>query len=777
MLNLNNFKLKTSIKIVAAFLILLQAVFLLQKAFAGSPSTLVVKPLEKSIGFNLTWSFNNSDPDATYFLLKSSVTTFLSCPLIVSTTVPNQLFSGANTTIYDMNVGDIVPGVKYSFKACLYGSNNLLSGMINSPNLLEETNVASAVFTSIITQPSSVNTTTTEATDIVDETTILATTTTDVVATTTTTTESDTTSVVDVATTTVDSEQIISETKIISLSNVGKDLYWQTNDYFSSGFYVLWSKSESPVYNPGAQGGTYLNDPLAKFYSIAPYDGAGIYYVRVCEALPTGGCGLYSNQLIVSLSSDEIVAEEKIIPVATTTLIVDATSSPIEDIKPVVPVVDLKKEPELKKTEIKIVEPEKKKVVAKIVAKPSVEKGNETKKPAPKTVEKPVQKIAPAIKADIPATITNTHSEIASSSQSSLITTDVFDELPKDCVNNNILDKDSCNNYFFNEATKETKCENDGDNCLAEAREKYLNGIVDTQIRLEAVERVTKDNANGVTNVGELKNALNDFSDVVSLLDGAIGVKVIKSAGEISYQNNEIIQTGSSILTIDSDGDGLTDDVEKMIGTDPASKDTDADSYSDYTEYASGYNPLGGGKLTPDNKLSPTEVAIINNEIFEQPKTKGAIHEDFSAESITNLKSATSSESVGYLLQGKATPNTVVTLYIYSDLPLLITVKTDDYGNWKYELKNSLSDGEHEVYVALNDATGKVVAKSNPLSFVVKEAQAASITDVALNNDAPTIESENNNIFVYYLLISGISVLTGVIIFINLVKRRRNLDV
>jgi hypothetical protein len=71
---------------------------------------------------------------------------------------------------------------------------------------------------------------------------------------------------------------------------------------------------------------------------------------------------------------------------------------------------------------------------------------------------------------------------------------------------------------------------------------------------------------------------------------------------------------------VDSDGDGLTDDREKELGTDPTNWDTDHDGLSDYDEVTiwktdpknpdtdgdtyqdgaevkNGYNPAGPGKI------------------------------------------------------------------------------------------------------------------------------------------------------------------------------------
>ncbi len=47
--------------------------------------------------------------------------------------------------------------------------------------------------------------------------------------------------------------------------------------------------------------------------------------------------------------------------------------------------------------------------------------------------------------------------------------------------------------------------------------------------------------------------------------------------------------------TRDSDGDGLTDEVERFLGTDPYKADTDGDGMSDLEEIRAGRNPLGPG--------------------------------------------------------------------------------------------------------------------------------------------------------------------------------------
>lgn len=60
-----------------------------------------------------------------------------------------------------------------------------------------------------------------------------------------------------------------------------------------------------------------------------------------------------------------------------------------------------------------------------------------------------------------------------------------------------------------------------------------------------------------------------------------------------------VVYSGS----IDSDSDGLSDDLEKAIGTDQNKIDTDGDGYNDKDEIDSGHSPLGDGILVYDNEL------------------------------------------------------------------------------------------------------------------------------------------------------------------------------
>ncbi len=207
--------------------------------------------------------------------------------------------------------------------------------------------------------------------------------------------------------------------------------------------------------------------------------------------------------------------------------------------------------------------------------------------------------------------------------------------------------------------------------------------------------------------------------------DKPLTVIVHASPGFAASVGNVSHQAVPAVLMIDSDNDGLPDDVEARIGTDPHNPDTDGDGYGDGLEVERGYNPLGPGLLAGNVALASVDVAVISGVPLEQPKDAGVVVPELRVE----VAAAKSEKSGTFTIAGRAKPNAVVTVFVYSSLPLVFTTVAKDDGTWSYDIGSGLADGQHEAYATVVDGTGKIVAKSDPLSFFVSEAKAVTQSD------------------------------------------------
>jgi hypothetical protein len=235
------------------------------------------------------------------------------------------------------------------------------------------------------------------------------------------------------------------------------------------------------------------------------------------------------------------------------------------------------------------------------------------------------------------------------------------------------------------------------------------------------------------------------------------------SATNPIISNNAPMTADSNTLALDSDNDGVPDSQELQLGTNPNSSDSDGDGVTDETEILNGTDPNQAGKNGSD-KLT-----------FESPKDKGGVNKEYN---VNNVEMVEENGKKVLKFSGQSLPNAFITLYIYSDDPIIVRVKTDANGNWNYEMEKNLQDGEHEVYVALTDSQGKIRAKGEPIKFV-KTAQAISIipfADAAPSNQSP-VEKLKGNLLYSLILISIIFIIIAIIVISFVVKREKKEEI
>lgn len=122
-----------------------------------------------------------------------------------------------------------------------------------------------------------------------------------------------------------------------------------------------------------------------------------------------------------------------------------------------------------------------------------------------------------------------------------------------------------------------------------------------------------------------------------------------------------------------------------------------------------------------------TSSDVQSDSQYLEPKTAGVTRADLLQVEAIGTTSVSSGARTTGVLRGTALPNTTIRLFIYSN-PVVVTLETNADGTWEYQFDTELEDGEHEVYVALTDGVGQVVARSNPFRFA-KTAQAFSPID------------------------------------------------
>jgi hypothetical protein len=225
-------------------------------------------------------------------------------------------------------------------------------------------------------------------------------------------------------------------------------------------------------------------------------------------------------------------------------------------------------------------------------------------------------------------------------------------------------------------------------------------------------------------------------------------------------------ETSSQVVVKDSDHDGLPDDVEVRLGTDPNKSDTDGDGVSDADEVRRGTDPTSAEARKPGRKLAPVDAALASGKPLEQPRSAGQTDPTFA------VSVGRGQAQAGNRLSGRSTPNSVVSIFVYSYVPLVMTVETDNNGNLTYDLGSDVADGSHTVYVALSDEEGRVTKKSEPVSFFIKEAKAVSEFDF-LQPDLPSAAEPAKaaqNAYLYASL--GMILLAAVATYFLVIRKR-----
>lgn len=244
----------------------------------------------------------------------------------------------------------------------------------------------------------------------------------------------------------------------------------------------------------------------------------------------------------------------------------------------------------------------------------------------------------------------------------------------------------------------------------------------------------------------------------------------------IAVDTTYIEASVSETLTALTEADTLQTVTLKEQGGDQLYKDSNKDGISDY-ESVHVYNidpikpsPVSvyeGRTVTAGEKVllgfDPSQAKLVSVEPEEPETAQAPIAHSYTVSSVE----LTDDKKLS--LVGKALPNSFVTLYVYST-PVIVTVKTDADGTWKYTLNKELADGSHTVSVATVDTSGKILAKSTPIPFT-KTAQAATLdgVDFGAESEDPSLFS-SRSLYMLLFVCFGIIFLTLGIMGLNTKK-------
>ncbi|MDD3006664.1 MAG: hypothetical protein PHX30_03735 [Candidatus Pacebacteria bacterium] len=348
-------------------------------------------------------------------------------------------------------------------------------------------------------------------------------------------------------------------------------------------------------------------------------------------------------------------------------------------------------------------------------------------------------------------------------------------ELENKCSQAGAASSEECKVFYLAKYAERIVCQGlSSTACSDSIKAIYIGEIVESAKEYDSINAQKEGIFYKSMTVGKLESLVNQsngekiLSLNIPLKEKETQIKIAQSYESITLDKvTGLTQAAPIVVMLDSDGDGVSDDIESRIGTKVNNKDTDGDGYKDGEELRNGYNPLGDGKK--DMGLSPIERAIILDQALEHPTTSGVESANITFADAKTVYANNGTEN-GYTFNGKADANTVVTLYIYSDIPIVATVITDEYGNWEYHFIKTLESGNHEAYAVINDETGKVITKSAPLSFLVQEAKAAAPVETTNEQPAPEVADNSTNYYLYAA--AGLALLGFIVLIVALLKSR-----
>jgi hypothetical protein len=266
----------------------------------------------------------------------------------------------------------------------------------------------------------------------------------------------------------------------------------------------------------------------------------------------------------------------------------------------------------------------------------------------------------------------------------------------------------------------------------------------------------------------------------MEVVNGIENIKIIAGEGEIiskkdKLDSENITKIITELFRVVIDKSQVT--IEQ--GGDLFYKDSNNDGVSDYDSiYIYNLDPMEpsktsvyeGRKITASDKIllgfNPTSTNLVKVEKEQPVKSTATLVSSY------KVKEVKLTEKKEILIGGQALPNSFITLYIYST-PIMVTIKTDNNGEWQYLLDKELENGDHTVYTATVNNTGNIVAKSSGFLFT-KTAEAITFQDIPVIEAAVNVEKPGllDGINLYLILAGFVAIIMIVLVLTGVISRK-----
>ncbi len=279
----------------------------------------------------------------------------------------------------------------------------------------------------------------------------------------------------------------------------------------------------------------------------------------------------------------------------------------------------------------------------------------------------------------------------------------------------------------------------------------------------KTLDQISSD-ATGLNNRSVTVNFIASFGTYSSPISASTTFIANQVCSSTNPPTSDIIQTPSSNTT------PISETTNQKPKTTTPSKPT--------TQQSTASNPDITKPDTTKNEPIITRPESMKTEgQLNTIKIASSVEQPVKIEEVKNVDGHPTSEgttSKHILFKGKAKPNSIVTLYIFSD-PIVVTIKADKNGDWQYTLDKPLERGDHKAYIVIQDEKTQELIRSEVKSFTISKARAFSNLNDIEGSKSLILADPFESLFmryIYYVLFLVALAIIFIFVF-NAIKHKK----